>query len=387
LISSEENKNRADREDRLAFLRLARAGFVRVGLMENGPAADAPGGERYTLMNMFRTSLADPKFVLSGWPELNENRDLRREVLACLNHAGAWRMSDEVPAKVAARIEALRDFDRNLRASPQGIRIVRQAEKPLGVRVTSMLQIVDANGDAVRQAAKRVTERARRDNTSLNSRSNWYRLIELESKYSDAVQYSALMALRDIVDINYNAMVNESLNDEGMSLSAEYAEAADTAAHEFTPGQFPGKRWADLSHAEGTGNWLRWAEMPQLLAELEVLSPDARLRELETRHAEWITSYEARRSWGVSIRTALPAAAGTVVTSFATSVMTGAMPGQAAGAAALTGAATLVAGTPTIRAWKERNSARLENRSISNDERHAIRTGAAGWLERIRRRQ
>src|SRR6202040_3810136 len=100
LISAEGE--RADRDDRLGFLRLVSTGFIQIGLMENGPAADPPDGERYTLMNMFRTSLANRSFLLSGWPELNDNPGLRSEVLDCLNRTLGERMSPGVPPNIAA---------------------------------------------------------------------------------------------------------------------------------------------------------------------------------------------------------------------------------------------------------------------------------------------
>ena len=385
LISPEGS--RADRDDMRAFLRLARNGFVRVGLMENGPAADPADGERYTLMNIFRTSLANPTFLLSGWPELNSDLDLRNEVLGCLNRAPHSRMSAEVPAGIAARVEGLRELDRSLRQSPQGIRIVRQADEPLKTRINKMLRIMGTDGDAVRHAAAEVFEHAMRGKMSLNSRSSWYLLIERISQDADPAQDSALQVLRDVVDLNYNAMVSESLDDDGMSLSAGHEGAADTAADEFTPGWSPGKRCADLSPTQNKGNWLRWSDIPELLTDLEVLSPGGRLAELRARQSEWVAGYETKHSWHLSAKIALPGAVGTAVTGFGTSLITSATPGQAAGVAALTGVATLVAATPGVRALRGRNTAREEERLRSRDERSAIRTGAAGWLDRMRRSQ
>jgi hypothetical protein len=379
--------SRADRDDMRAFLQLARTGFVQVTLMENGPAADPPDGERYTLMNMFRTSLTNPKFVLSGWPELNSNLDLRNEIRSCLDRAPYGRISDEIPAGIAARIEGLREFDWSLRRSPQGIRIVHQADKPLGYRINNMLRIM-SSGDAARHAAGEVFKQAIPEKMNLNSRSSWYILIDRVSRDSDSTQDSAFRVLRDIVDLSYNAMISESLSNDGMSLSAGHEEAADTAARQFTPGQTPGKRWADLSPAQGSkGNWLRWSDIPDLLADLEMLSPNGRLTELRARQSEWSAGYETRHAWGVSIRIALPDAMGAAISGLATSLITSATPGQAAGVAVLTGTATIVARTPAVRALKERNITGVEERLISRDERRAIRTGAAGWLERIRRRQ
>ena len=195
LISAEGE--RAARDDRLGFLKLVSTGLIQVGLLENGPAADPPDGERYTLMNMFRTSLTNRSFLLSGWPELNDNPDLRSEVLDCLNRTLGERLSSAVPGNVAARIEGLREFDRILRTFPHGIRIVSQAEEPLEARVRNMLQAVEPDGDAVRHAAAKVITQATRDSVNLQSRSNWYRLIDLNSQYPYSPEDSAFRVLRE----------------------------------------------------------------------------------------------------------------------------------------------------------------------------------------------
>lgn len=384
LISPEGN--RAAREDRINFLRLASAGLVRVGLMEDAPAADPPDGERYTLMNIFRTSLANPDFVLSGWPELNSDLDLRQEIHAFLGSPGG-RISAHVPAAIAARIEGLREFDHALRSTPQGIKIVRRARSPLTSHIDSILQALDPDSCGVREAAERIIEQARHDEVGLNNRSNWYTLIGREEQIQGIKQGSPLRLLRDIVDLAYNAMASESLKDEGMSLSAAHRESALSAAQELAPGHSPGQRWADLTLAPGTGSWLRWSDVPALLAELRPLSPDARLRELKTRHSEQIVEYETTHSWGISARIALPDAVGVAMSGFATSLITSATPEQAAVVGLLTGIATIVARTPVARAFREGDAARLAERVMSRDERNTIRTGAANWLDRMRGNQ
>lgn len=375
---------RAARDDRLNFLNLVSDGFIRVGLLENGPDADPPDGERYTLMNMFRTSLAKPSFVLSGWPELNDNLDLRRAVLDCLKRNSGKHMSSEIPANVQARIQGLRELDQILRTSPGGIKIVRLAEGSLEVRIQNALQMMEPDDNAVRRAAANVTEIAARDNISLSTRSSWYRLIDLVQRYSSSAEDSALSMIRDMVDLNYNAMVSESLRDEGMSLSAGYENIADTAAHEFTPGLSPGKRWADLNPTQNKGNWLRWSDMPYLLDRLRSLSPEGRLNELEQYRSEQIAKWEKSHYWGVSIKIALPIAASSAITNASAVPVTGATPGQAAGVGGLFGAATLMAGTPVVRALKKKRTDQLEER-LMLDERSAVRARAAGWLERMRR--
>lgn len=374
---------RADRDDRLAFLRLARQGSIAASLPENAPSADAPDGARYTVMNGFRTWVADPKFVFSGWPELNGNPELRQEVLGSLSQRGG-RLSSSVPDQVAARIEGLRELDDAFRAAPSGIRVVRTPTESLSHRIGVAIRDV-AEGDAVRALAADIANRAPGEKMSLAGRSGWYLMIDLESR-EHPDQVVALEALRDIVDFSYNAMVGESLTQDGVSLSIGNAVAADAAAGEFTPGQSPGERWAELAPDSGRGEWLHWSDVPGLLTELHGLtSPESRLRELRTRRAEWFAEYDAGRSWGIHARIALPASVGGISATFASSVLTGVPLEQAVAASALAGVLTIVAGTPAVKAFNERREAKLRSSLLTTDDRGAVRTGAAAWLDHLRR--
>jgi hypothetical protein len=368
-----------DSADRLAFLALARTGFIQVGLMRNGAQA-ALGSDPYTLTSAFRIALLDDDFLLSGWPELDRQPDLRREIARCIDERGGY-LTDAVPTAVSARLEGLREFDRNLAQSPNGIAQVDHAGgEKLGERVGGLLAgISDA---VVHDATSGILGRGGRGGMNMDSRSAWYRLIERQSAGRPAAELAALDVVRDLVDVAYNGMVGESLGRGGMSLSTG-AEAAIAAAGELTPGISPGRRWADLSPAPGRGDWMRWRDVPDLLASLQVLAgPDQRVEELKRRQSQWIAEYETTHSWGISVRIALPLAVGNAVTGLAGALITSATPGHAAGTAALTGVATLVAGTPAVRAMRVRQEARLRQRLITRDDRSAIRTGAAGWPER-----
>jgi hypothetical protein len=381
LVSPE--RGAADGADRLAFLQLVRAGFVRVGFTPGS----VDGGD-YSLLNVLRKSLANPGFVLSGWPEVNADPELRAEIVGQLDRSPEAALSGDVPDGVAARVEGLRAFDRNLRQSPTGVQLVSPAGgAPLDARVREMLPPAELTGaepvvgEAVLgEAAAAVIERALADGTNLASRSGWYRQIDWHLANADPAGFEML---RQLVDLNYSAMVSETLSGDGLSLSVESDVVAGTAAHELTPGETPGARWAELSTTPASQEWLRWSDVPALLAELTVLTPRERLRELEQRRGLWIAEYEATRSWGGSLRIALPSALGVAISGFGTSVVTGAAPHQAAGAAALTGVATLVAGTPAVKAFQQRLISHREERLRARDERSAIRTGAASWLERM----
>lgn len=399
-LATPAEEDRAQRADRLAFLKLARRGHLAVGLLEGNGQTDGLEGAPYTLMNAFRAYVANPGFLFSGWPELNDVPELRREVLASLSRPDG-RLSANLPDPVAARIEGLRDLDDALRGSASAIRVVRRPAQSLSGRVEAAIRDVgtvsDADdgrdgggrdaGDAIRRIAAAVAARAERDGVSLESRSGWYLVIDLES-IDRPGEKEGLRALREIVDFSYNAMVGESLTKDGVSLTMRAKIAAEAAAGEFTPGQAPGERWADLTPDLGRGEWLRWSIIPDLLTELEGLtSPESRLRELRTHRAEWIADFDQGHSWGISARVALPSAVVGMGSTFASSMLGGTGVEQALATSALAGVLTIVAATPGVRAFNERREARLRKSLTTRDDRAAVRTNAAAWLNRLRRPQ
>jgi hypothetical protein len=374
--------------DRLAILHLARAGFIHVAMMDRAPANPRAGSDRYTLINLLRASLANPEFVLSGWPELNDNLDLRGEVLDCLDHAPDGRMSSAVPPNIAARVEGLREFDWNLRQSPSGIGIVQPpGGDPLGIRIQASLY-ARPQGEAIRNAGIALFAEAGRRSMNLNSRSGWYRLLFMAAQAGDT-ETETLSSLREIVDLDYNWMVGQSLKPGGMSLASGDQSAADAAADRMSLGQPLGREWADLMPASDKGDWLHWADLPQILSEIDVLdSHQQRIAELKRRRENWLAEYAMENSWGLALRIALPTAvASALIPSVPISLLTSATATQAAISASLTGITTLIAGTPAVRAAQRWNTGRALQRLTSHDERSVIRTGAAGWLDRIRGRE
>lgn len=375
--------DRASRDDRLAFLQLIRAGLIKVGIVERGLDDSPPDGERYTLLNVFRTSLRNPAFVLSGWPELNDP-PLRAEVLSCLDR-DQRQLSSLTDPHLEARIDGLLELDRNLRQTPGAVkRVVAPPGDPLDARVMNVVGALGSAQESVRTAASVISEHARRDTTNLRSRSNWYRLIEEHQQDAGTAFAPAFAALRDIVDSSYNMQVSESLNDDGMSLSLTNGIIASSLAERLTPGRAPGRTLVDERPAAEQGT-LRWSDIPALLDELQVLSPEARVRELEKRRIETVAVYKTEHGCVSSIRLAVPWTAVSTAVTMAGGLVTGAPPDRAAIAAALTGVVTLVSGTPIARAFTRRSRAREEERvKHSEQERNAIRVGAAGWLDRIR---
>jgi hypothetical protein len=368
-------------EDRLAFFRLAQTGFVRVGLLKRNGGYVPAGRDPYTVISAFGAALANSAFELSGWPELNSNPELRQEVLHHLDDPDA-RMGSTVPSAVAARVSGLVALDRSLARSPTGITIVEHAASTLGRRVTGMLRTVSTNDESLREAHSALARVAAANLDELNSRSGWYGLIRQLTGIAAATRE----AVRDIVDVNYNQMVAESLGGKGTSLSVGEDEIAQAAADQFTPGMGPGRQLADLRPGSGRGDWLHWSDVSRLLPDLQVLSRDDRLSELERLQKAFRVDYDMTHSWGITTRISLLGAAGTFVISLGSSLLTGADLEQAAASGGLMGTAILLGASPVARAVKRHQLARIERRVSAGDDRNAIRAGAAAWIDTLQPR-
>jgi hypothetical protein len=377
--------DRASRDDRLAFLNLITKGFVRVGILDSGLDDSPPDGERHSVLNVFRTYLRNHDIVFSGWPELTDEPQLRTDIVDCLDSdpsgGGLSGLLTADLADLAARIEGLLEFDRVLRRTRGAIKPVASSSgAPLGARIMQTLSSLPDDRRSVQDLASIAIEHARKDDINLNYRSNWYRLIDEHGKRDKSKLSPAAITLKEVVDSNWNAEVSSSFN-AGQLLSAKDRGVAVGLADRYTPGLAPGWEWAELL-PDRQHRWLRLSDVPDLLATLQVLSPAGRLRELEDRRTEWIAQYDAQHRWGSSVRIALPFAALSTSIALAEGAAAAETVQRAALAAGISGAATLVAGTPVAKMLTSRNLAREEGRLIAS--RSTVRAGAAGWLERLR---
>jgi len=369
----------AGSKDRLAFLRLARSGWIRVGVV---PAKrlrdDPPDGRRRTLLNAFRTALGNPGFRLSAWPELAD-QDLRARLLEGLDRAPD-DLDTEVGPALAARAEGLLELDRSLRRGQRNgkrsiIRVGTPAGDALDARVHADLQ---SAGDGSELAAVRRWLSGPTAWDTVNSRSAWYSVADT------CPVPDGPAALRQLVDGHYNAIVGESLGAPGLSLTCADDDAALLLARHYGLKAQLGSRMVDLLPTPGL-DWLRWSHIPGLLDELQDVSPSRRLTDLHSRQLDWLKGQPAPDpGLGLSLQLALPASMLTTAASMGESVVGGSPPAHAAAQAAVTGIVALLAATPLARRAGRRLRSRAERRQAGQRHRgeqweNAIRTGAAAW--------
>jgi hypothetical protein len=371
------------RGDRLAILRLARQGYFRVGILDSEALrADPPDGERYTLINAFRSALGGAGFVFSGWPELADP-ELRPELLSCLDHAPD-QLGSLAGSDVADRVEGLRELDRNLRqGSGQGaLKVVRPVASQ-GLRERVRADLADgASGDPeLANAAEWLLGEVDADRAGrFGSRSGWYSLLDQYKRTGGAVT-----TVRDIVDGHYNAIVAESMGAPGISLSCGDEEAACLLATHYGLSEGTGERAVNLVADPRRAGWLRWTQVPELLETLDDLSPDRRLDHLVREHSDFVGTYQSDNRLGVSLKVALPAGIVAGLAAFGAAPIAGPGIAAAAAQAAVTGAVTMVAAVPAFRRAGDRYRRRLTHRE-GEQWQSSIRTGSAAWPDAILRK-
>ena len=396
LASSVQDK--AARQDRLAFLRLVKDGYVKVGLLESVLIDDPPDGEKYTLLNAFRYALARPATYFSGWPELNGDFEaIRPDMLDRLDHSPG-QMEELVGADVAARIEGLRIFSARLyEAQKQGlrsVRVVRPGPRQQGLEARLRRDML---GDrpvpgGIGAVASWIFDNADRRGINLGLQSEW---ITWANRYLGEYGPGAaegVAALKDLVTAHYIQIQAESYEADGLSLACREPSTEGLLAADMGLPADDGKRLARLVHDAGQGGWLSWGQLPDLVAGMELLSTgealttaEARLRYLEADHQDWAGRYATENSVGASIRLALPPSLVAAGTATAGALMTGASPAQAAGFAAVTAVVTVAAATPPVRQLEKRRRQKVEQHEAERWQAE-FRTGSAAWPRRIMRR-
>ncbi len=386
---------RAAREDRLAFLRLARDGYIKVGLLEPVLIDEPPDGQKYTLLNAFRSALARRKTFFSGWPELNgEFEDLRPDILDRLDHAPG-QMEELVGAEVAARIEGLRIFSANLRQAQQegrrSIRVIRPhpQQQSLESRLRGdLLGDLPIGGD-IGPVATWIYDNADRLDINLNLQSEWITWANRYLSEHGAAADRGVAALMDLVNAHFIQIQAESHGAHGLSLACRESEAERLLTADMPRSAESGKRLSQLVHDAGQGRWLSWGQLPELLDQMALLSTgdapttaEARLRYLEADHQDWVGRYATDHDVGASVRLAIPQSVLVAGTTATEALIAGASPAQVAGVAAVGAIVTLAAATPAARRQERRGRKKVEEHEAKRWQRE-FRTGSAAWPRRI----
>lgn len=175
------------------------------------------------MRNACASALNNPRFVLSGWPELaNEDRD---EIARYL----MGQTKNQPPPALRSRVDAIEQIDDALRESksserakaiPRSLDMFTQDEldQRSGARPGSYLQQwfsdLRSFAEVVKGADGPKLNAEAIESFNLNARSDWRRLIKaFEQVHSDRFHegHRALMAASAMIDLAYNRKVALSL--------------------------------------------------------------------------------------------------------------------------------------------------------------------------------
>ena len=374
-------------DDQVGLFRLAREGYLKVGLLDRW-RIDPVGDEKFTLWNAFRSALATPEMVFSGWPELNgdDGQELRRNLLARMGRTPG-RITDLVEDHVARRIVGLFEFSENLldgqKKGLQSVTAITPGREQLSLeeRIRSALQDESHDSEGITAAARWIFDQAeRRPDIDLTMQSAWITWADRyqEIRGDDAVPAAA--GLKDFVNGQFIVLQGESHGAQGWSLQGRDGEAMRLLADRVFESAEYGERLIALAPQTDVGNWISWAQLPDLLGATAVYhTAEERLRYLEDRHANLVALYKSEHRLGVSLRVGMPAAVAAALTA-ATASLVPLPPAIDAGLGA--GIVTLAVLTPVVRQAERRTLRKLEKMEARRPEK-SIRAGSGAWPDRL----
>ncbi|MQM26378.1 hypothetical protein [Glycomyces albidus] len=293
-------------EDSLAMIGLARRGSIQVRILDSPGLADDPAdGQRFTLLNAFRSALLQPEFRFSSWPELGADMALRRAVAEQL---------DRDPERVGAiaehdllhRLLGLIEFDQALRDSPVSERATIANGADLADQVLGAVSSIrrtsgGADTDMLTLLQARVQEA--RDPARFRRRSAWYALLD---EYEDAASQDASAAgqlelVRGLVNAKYNGIVAASLGADGLDVEIPDFRAAQIVARAGTE-HLVGARSAQVLDHSDVGAWLTWSELQRTLTLMQdIRVPQSRYRFLVGKYREYDVGRRMRSQPGGQI--------------------------------------------------------------------------------------
>ncbi|MDP9418098.1 MAG: hypothetical protein M3P48_09790 [Actinomycetota bacterium] len=364
-----------------ALLRLFGSGYIRVRIFDSPSLLVPETEERFSLVNAFRSALAEPGFLFSAWPQLAEP-DLRAHVFErlCSNRSSLSGIDDD---SLVARLEGLRELDSQLRASNLVERALPSIGPSLSTRVAAGLAAL-AHDDmfGLEQALAWLNDRTRDgEANTLDRRGTWYNLISRLSKQRPELS-EATQAVTDVVDAAYNAIVAESLGVTGWLTSTETADVAAAIAS-VTDDSSTGGLAVELLQDPRRSEWLTWSRVEQLLPDLQHMSPQRRLDHLAIEHSEYVGREAVGRQAKLMLRLAIPMQAAAGSATVAGSVIGAAMGGvPGAGLGGLLTAAVTFLAVPVARRAEERAQAALERKQAKEwlaeaRQRATVATGTA----------
>jgi hypothetical protein len=351
--------------DSRALLRLVRSNRLQVRILDAPSLRQRPRhNDRFTLLNAFCSALAQPKFVLSAWPELAD-LELRTHVLNCLDH-NPDAVSAISDPQLAARLEGLIEFDASLRQSSaiertplmpnlslrarveEGLAAMGRHDVSLGRDITAILGSVENFGSPLQ----------------LDRRSDWYRLLDVYSQRwpepDDPHAVWVATNVRGVIDGAYNGIVAESLGATGAYTLCPNDEVAEALAS--THAEVAGaNQLTSLVRDPRRQEWLTWARLADLLPDFDhMANPQRRLGYVLSEHRGFVGTTEVDKRAGLALKVALPHAAASIMVGIAAGGLGESVGGGfgAALGAGVAGVLSLLAAHPAVgriqRRWGEK---------------------------------
>lgn len=182
-------------EDTSAFRSLLRRGFIRVKLFH-----------QENLKNAFKKKLKDPKFVFSGWPELEKGEVERKAIEMFLNGDKITSFTENV----RSRLEAINCLNAD----------ISQSKYTKNAKVPEVLLKDYIHSAALIENTKLKSVIDILDKLESNDRSRHYKTLD-KMKISNNIRETT----RELVDMYYNKVISDSLGVDCVSLTTSKSES------------------------------------------------------------------------------------------------------------------------------------------------------------------
>lgn len=279
-------------EERSGFLSLIRSSYIQMRIHPIGLVPLPGGKDPFTLSNALASSLMQPTFVFSAWPDMphEERVELARILRGESRAAWSPRLGRHVEA-VLAMNEAFVASGASERAETIDTSLETFVDTQVAYRAQHGLDYLQETLAALKALAEQAATAPRALRAAdgskvapfdLNKRSDWRRLI---ATYSSATPHrresddESLQAVSTVVDIAYNRKV-------GLSLGARFQR--ETAETDDDPRMMLSDPGLVSAHAETTAlvedtslQWLGWRDVWEFVDGHKVPAQSTREWQLE----------------------------------------------------------------------------------------------------------
>lgn len=381
-------------ENTQGFLNLVRSRTIQVRFHDRPPLLGAP--ERFTILNAFASALnRQQNFVLSGWPELNNNSTLRSELVRSIQHITRRdQLAREVETLagpvVAKRFRGLIRLDRAVKAAglpQQTVPLPPGSYRETVVDLLVTLRPKHPDADSLfdwllRRAAdarEADSSELRNDAVDLDIRSGWLRLLDLHDEQHPAERKATDLVRRQLNHAS-SKIIAKSLLSTGRELDLASATDADDLSEGADGDDIPVHRLIHFSRDPHRMDWLTWANVAKIWQDLQEtdLSPRERYDYLARLHGDSVFKQKIGEIPALTI--AVSAVLGDTIQNFLSGEWQGGA--GAAAVAAITGTVVVL----LVQREGSRMRARLREHVANEVDAKweaSISHGTASWQDEI----